>query len=94
MRSQATIEPTILITGCSSGIGLESARALQRRGWRVFATCRRGEDCQARRDEGLESFRLDYADQGSVEAAMAETLSCCDGALDAVFNNGAFAPPK
>ena len=36
---------------------------------------------------------MDYADQGSVEAAMAETLSRCDGALDAVFNNGAFALP-
>lgn len=84
---------TILITGCSSGIGLDAARTLHRRGWRVFATCRREEDCAALRDEGLESFRLDYADPASVDAAMAEALSRCDGALEAVFNNGAYGLP-
>ena len=81
---------TLLITGCSSGIGHHAARALTERGWRVFATCRSEPDCQARRDEGLESFTLDYSDPGSVDAAMNEALSRCDGALDAVFNNGAY----
>ncbi|MDE0527157.1 MAG: SDR family NAD(P)-dependent oxidoreductase [Truepera sp.] len=84
---------TILITGCSSGIGLDTARTLQRRGWRVFATCRREEDCQTLQGEGLESFRLDYTDPASIDTAMAEALSRCDGALDAVFNNGAHGLP-
>ncbi len=84
---------TILITGCSSGIGLEAARSLKRRGWQVFATCRSERDCHARREEGLESFTLDYADQESIDTAMMEALSRCDGDLDAVFNNGAFALP-
>ena len=84
---------TILITGCSSGIGLDAARTLHRRGWRVFATCRREEDCRTLRGEGLESFRLDYADPASIDAAMGEALSRCDGALDAVFNNGAYGLP-
>ena len=82
-----------LITGCSSGIGLDAARTLRRRGWRVFATCRQEVDCAARRGEGLESFRLDYADPASIDAALAETLERCDGALDALFNNGAYAMP-
>ena len=84
---------TILITGCSSGIGLDTARTLQRRGWRVFATCRREEDCKTLQGEGLESFRLDYTDPASIDTAMAEALSRCDGALDAVFNNGAHGLP-
>ena len=84
---------TVLITGCSSGIGLDAARTLHRRGWRVFATCRREEDSATLRSEGLESFRLDYTDPASIGAAMAETLDRCDGALDALFNNGAHALP-
>ena len=40
------MERTILITGCSSGIGLDAARGLKARGWRVFATCRQEPDCE------------------------------------------------
>ena len=51
---------SILITGCSSGIGYDAAHGLKARGWRVFATCRNEVDCENLRKEGLESFRLDY----------------------------------
>jgi NAD(P)-dependent dehydrogenase (short-subunit alcohol dehydrogenase family) len=84
---------TILITGCSSGIGLDSARALYLRGWRVFATCRQEVDCEKLRAEGLESFVLDYADEASITAAVAEVQKRTGGTLDALFNNGAFACP-
>ena len=84
---------TILITGCSSGIGLDAARGLKARGWRVFATCRQEPDCERLRAEGLESFALDYADETSVEAAVAEVVARTDGKLDALYNNGAFACP-
>lgn len=84
---------TILITGCSSGIGLDAARGLKARGWRVLATCRQEADCDRLRAEGLESFRLDYSDEASIEAAVAETLSRTGGRLDALYNNGAFACP-
>jgi NAD(P)-dependent dehydrogenase (short-subunit alcohol dehydrogenase family) len=84
---------SILITGCSSGIGLDAARGLKARGWRVFATCRQEADCERLRGEGLESFRLDYADEASIEAAVAEALGRTGGTLDALFNNGAFACP-
>ena len=83
---------TVLITGCSSGIGLDMARTLASRGWRVLATCRRAEDAAAREAEGLESFALDYADAGSVAAGAAEALARA-GRLDALVNNGAFAIP-
>jgi len=84
---------SILITGCSSGIGHDAAHGLKRAGWRVFATCRAGADCDRLRAEGLESFVLDYADEGSIAAAVDETLRRTGGTLDALFNNGAFACP-
>lgn len=84
---------SILITGCSSGIGLDAARGLHARGWRVFATCRQEKDCERLRGEGLESFRLDYADEDSIAAAVEEVKTRTGGTLDALFNNGAHACP-
>ena len=86
-------QKSILITGCSSGIGYDAAHTLANRGWRVFATCRKEEDCERLRGEGLESLRLDHADEASMEAAVAEILSRTGGTLDALFNNGAYAIP-
>jgi NAD(P)-dependent dehydrogenase (short-subunit alcohol dehydrogenase family) len=83
----------ILITGCSSGIGLDAARTLSARGWRVFAACRAEADCARLRAEGFESPRIDYEDGASVEAGLAEVLAATDGRLDALFNNGAYAIP-
>ena len=87
------VQKSILITGCSSGIGYDAAHGLRRRGWRVFATCRKEEDCARLETEGLESFRLDYECQESMEAAVAETLERTGDTLTAVFNNGAYGIP-
>ena len=84
---------SVLITGCSSGIGLDAARGLKARGWRVFATCREEADCARLREEGLESFPLDYADEASIAAAVEEVVTRTGGTLDALYNNGAFACP-
>lgn len=84
---------TILITGCSSGIGYDAAHGLHARGWRVFATCRQEKDCARLRDEGLESFPLDYADETSIKTALENVLAATGGTLDALFNNGAFGLP-
>lgn len=84
---------SILITGCSSGIGYHCAHALRERGWRVFASCRKAEDCARLIGEGFDSPRLDYADTQCIEAGIAEVLAATGGTLDAVFNNGAFAIP-
>lgn len=87
------MQKTILLTGCSSGIGHDAAHGLARAGWRVFATCRQEADCARLRAEGLESFRLDYADEASIAEAVGTALDLCDGRLDALYNNGAFACP-
>lgn len=84
---------SILITGCSGGIGHDAAHDLAARGWRVFATCRQGADCERLRGEGLESFRLDYEAPDTIEAALDEVLARTGGRLDALYNNGAYAIP-
>jgi len=84
---------TLLITGCSSGIGYHAAHAMAARGWRVFATCRKEADCARLRGEGLESLRLDYEDAQSIGSAVADVLDRTGGRLDALFNNGAYAIP-
>jgi NAD(P)-dependent dehydrogenase (short-subunit alcohol dehydrogenase family) len=84
---------TILITGCSSGIGYDAARSLRARGWRVFASCRKQEDCARLAAEGFEAPRIDYADEASISAGVAELLGATGGRIDALFNNGAYACP-
>lgn len=84
---------TLLVTGCSSGIGHHAAHGLGQRGWRVLATCRKREDCERLRAEGLESFPLDLASSASIEAGFAEAMERTGGRLDALFNNGAYAMP-
>lgn len=81
---------TVLITGCSSGIGLDAAHHLRARGWRVIVTCRQEHDLAARRAEGFTALPLDLADEAS-------TAACADAAIalgvTALVNNGAFAIP-
>lgn len=86
-------EKSILITGCSSGIGYCVARGLQQRGYRVFATARRSESVEMLNAEGLESIQLDLDDSASIKQAVEEILRRTDGTLYAVFNNGAFGLP-
>ena len=84
---------TILITGCSTGIGYCVAHGLQQRGYRVFATARREESVKALQDEGLESLQLDLDDSDSIKKAVIEILHRTGGELYALFNNGAYAIP-
>ena len=85
---------SILITGCSSGIGLASAREIKARGWRVFATARKPEDIARLKEEiGVESLYLDYANPGSIAKAADQVLDATGGKLTALFNNGAYGQP-
>ncbi|MBU2713022.1 SDR family oxidoreductase [Zooshikella harenae] len=86
-------QKSILITGCSSGIGLHAAHTLKERGYRVFATARKQVDVDALIDKGLESIRLDLDEQHSIEQALEEILQRTSGTLDFLFNNGAYGQP-
>ena len=81
---------SILITGCSSGIGLCVAEGLRQRGYRVFATARSTTDVMRLSEQGLESLQLDLADSRSLHDAVNEILKRSGGRLDALFNNGAY----
>ncbi|MEO1200845.1 MAG: SDR family oxidoreductase [Pseudomonadota bacterium] len=84
---------TILITGCSSGIGWDCARTMAARGWKVFATARTEADLQALAKQGVTPVHLDYRDAASIEAAITTVYDATGGTLDALFNNGAYALP-
>ncbi|GED21594.1 SDR family oxidoreductase [Halomonas halmophila] len=84
---------SLLITGCSSGIGHAAAHTMQARGWRVFATVRKDSDVTRLKQEGLEALQLDLADSASIEAALADISQRTGGELTALFNNGAYGQP-
>jgi len=84
---------TILITGCSSGIGYAAAHALRERGWRVFASCRQTRDCERLAAEGFDAPQLGYTDASSIATALDHVLEQTGGTLDALYNNGAHATP-
>lgn len=86
-------QKSILITGCSSGIGFDAAHGLRDAGWRVFASCRKTEDCERLIELGFESPQIDLADSDSIRNGLNAVLDATGGTLDALYNNGAFACP-
>ena len=85
--------PSIIVTGCSSGIGAYCARALRHDGWRVFATVRREEDRTALEADGIETLLMDYTDHASIRALVETVGLRTGGRIDALFNNGAYGQP-
>ncbi|MGI9353251.1 MAG: SDR family oxidoreductase [Rhizobiaceae bacterium] len=84
---------SILVTGCSSGIGKYCADQLKREGWSVHATARTEVGLKMLVNKGLNAYHLDYSDQSSIHSAFNSVLNDTGGKLDALFNNGAFAQP-
>lgn len=84
---------SILITGCSSGIGLYCAQALHKRGYLVVASCRKLEDVERLKGLGLHCVQLDLACTQSIQKGLNEALIITNGRLDALFNNGAYGQP-
>ncbi len=85
---------SILITGCSTGIGHYCAHALKKEGYQVFATVRKKEDIKKLKSEGLENtFWLDLSDSKSIKDAVDAVLEISNGKLYALFNNGAYGQP-
>ncbi|RMG30956.1 MAG: SDR family NAD(P)-dependent oxidoreductase, partial [Gammaproteobacteria bacterium] len=84
---------SVLVTGCSSGIGHHCAHALARRGWRVFAAARRVDDVRRLQAEGLEAVRIDLDDSASITAGVDEVLDRTGGRLFGLFNNAGYGQP-
>lgn len=84
---------SVLITGCSSGIGHCLARGLKQRGYRVFATARQTADVESLTQAGFESLPLDLDSSGSIREAVETVLIRTHGRLYALINNGAYGQP-
>jgi len=84
---------SVLITGCSSGIGYEVAHGLKKRGYSVFATARKADDVARLQKEGLESLVLDLNDSKSIHTAVESILDKTNGRLYGLFNNAAYGLP-
>ncbi|MGO1295965.1 MAG: SDR family oxidoreductase [Vibrio sp.] len=81
---------SILITGCSTGIGYTAAHALKKRGYEVIASCRQTDDVIRLQAEGLTCIQLDLANTASIEQGIKKALSLTERRLNALFNNGAY----
>jgi NAD(P)-dependent dehydrogenase (short-subunit alcohol dehydrogenase family) len=92
-QTDDTAKRSVLITGCSSGIGECVARGLHARGYRVFASVRNPDDLAAFEQAGIECLVLDYTDSASIKAAVEQVLELTGGHLYALFNNGAYGQP-
>ncbi|PHR55728.1 MAG: short-chain dehydrogenase [Arcobacter sp.] len=87
------MEKTILITGCSSGIGYDTAHYLHKHGYRVFASARKAEDVQRLQNEGLDAYLLDVTKPQTIKQTLEAILKKTDGKLYAVFNNAGYGQP-
>ena len=81
------MQKSVLITGCSSGIGKCAAEYLQKRQWHVYATARKENDVQSLRDSGFSAYRLDLTDSNSINICAEQILSDSGGKLNAIIHN-------
>ena len=86
---KASTVRTVLITGCSSGIGLCLAHGLRSAGYHVFATARKEDDVTKLKKLGFDAFLLDLASSKSIKTAIYEIYQKTDS-LYALINNGAY----
>jgi NAD(P)-dependent dehydrogenase (short-subunit alcohol dehydrogenase family) len=80
---------TVLITGCSSGIGAALAQEFHRRGFVVYATARRPGALAGLVQRGIHTLALDVTDPGSISSAII-TIGQEQGGLDLLINNAGF----
>ncbi|MDQ3571536.1 MAG: SDR family NAD(P)-dependent oxidoreductase [Actinomycetota bacterium] len=86
----AEVSKTVLVTGCSSGIGHETARHLVGRGWTVYATARRAESIADLAEAGCRPLELDVNDELSMQAAVA-AVEEAEGAVGCLVNNAGYS---
>ncbi len=84
------MQKSVLITGCSSGIGTESALELKRRGFHVLAGCRKPDDVERMNSMGFTGVLIDLDSPESVDRAADEVIALTDNCLYGIFNNAGF----
>jgi NAD(P)-dependent dehydrogenase (short-subunit alcohol dehydrogenase family) len=81
---------SVLITGCSSGIGRETARHLAGKGWKVYATARRPESIEDLKGDGCETLVCDVTDEASMSACVGAVVEA-EGAVGVLVNNAGYS---
>ncbi len=87
------MKETVLITGCSSGIGYYCAKKLHEEGYRVYATAKDEKDVKKLKDEGLNSFKLDVTQSEDIKKAVDFIAKQNNNSLDVLFNNAGYGQP-
>lgn len=86
------MKKNILITGCSSGIGYDTAHYLHKNGYKVYATARDAEDVKRLQDEGLDAYVLDVTCVDDISRVL-NTITKDGAELYALFNNAGYGQP-
>ncbi|WP_299495310.1 SDR family NAD(P)-dependent oxidoreductase [uncultured Shewanella sp.] len=81
---------SILITGCSSGIGRFCAEQLHQAGFNVVASCRKLDDVRTLQAQGLSCVQMDMTSTDSIRIGLAAALALTGGTIDVLFNNAAY----
>ncbi|HIF9198183.1 TPA: SDR family NAD(P)-dependent oxidoreductase [Photobacterium damselae] len=84
---------SILITGCSSGIGFYCAKQLHQAGHHIVATCRTEHDHKTLQQLGISTVNMEMSDDISIEKGFAQALTLLNGKIDILFNNAAYGQP-
>ncbi|NUW63568.1 SDR family oxidoreductase [Cronobacter sakazakii] len=84
------MQKSLLITGCSSGIGLACAHELRRQGFQILAACRKPDDVARMNTLGFIGIELDLDSPQSVEAAAQAVIRLTNNRLYGIFNNGGY----
>ena len=93
MKKPIPHNKSVLITGCSSGIGRATAEVLRAQGWRVFPTARKARDLDNLRRARFLAVKMDVTSSASIERAVNSVLKNNEGGLGAVVNNAGFGMP-
>ncbi|RRS07022.1 SDR family oxidoreductase [Pseudoalteromonas sp. J010] len=88
-----SVQKSILITGCSTGIGYYCALQLSKAGYQVIASVRNEKDLNKFEGTGIHCIVLDLACEQSIKDGFHQALTIANGQLDALFNNGAYGQP-
>jgi len=86
----AELSKAVLVTGCSTGIGRETARRLAGKGWKVYATARRPESIEDLKAEGCETLACDVTDEASMSACVS-AVEAAEGAVGVLVNNAGYS---
>lgn len=86
-------DKSVLVTGCSSGIGLATAELLRDAGWTVFPTARKMSDLEDLKASGFDAIKLDVTSSDSIHTAVDWVLAKNDGKLGALVNNAGYGMP-